>query len=255
VLPRIGLTGSVAPARAGTRRTFLNEPYLLAVREAGGLPLVATPAHQGASLRALYDLMDGLLLTGGEDVEPARYGEAVVHETVSAVPERDDLELTLLEWALADRLPLLAICRGIQILNVAMGGSLVQDLPSQRSGAVRHDQSRGDPALPRTVPHHPVELVPGSFLAGLLGGGPLEVNSLHHQGLARVAPGLLAVGRAPDGLVEAVEAPGAPVPFLVGVQWHPEELLRGGDVASRRLFEGLVAAAGARAGAASPARA
>lgn len=248
MLPRLGLTCSVAPTRLGARRTFLNEPYLLAVQEAGGLPLVITPAHGGAALRTLYELCDGLILTGGEDVAPERYGAEVVHPTVESVPERDALEFALLEWALADDLPVLAICRGIQVLNVALGGSLYQDLPSDLPGHVGHDQTRLDPPAARTETRHPVVVRPGSALADLLGAERLEVNSLHHQGIQRLAPGLAAVAHAPDGLVEGVE-PADPGRWscLVGVQWHPEELARAGDVPSRRLFEGFVAAAAKRA--------
>jgi putative glutamine amidotransferase len=246
VLPRIGITGSVAPHRIGTRRAFLNEPYLTGVRDAGGLPLVLTPAHQGESLRALYEWLDGLMLTGGEDVEPARYGEAVRHPSVESVPERDALEFQLIEWALADGLPVLAICRGIQVLNVALGGTLSQDLATEpgHPGGVAHNQAALDPPVPRVQPSHPVTVLPGSFLAGLVGEGERAVNSMHHQGIKALAPALVPVGHAPDGLVEAVEAEDpAPSGFLVGVQWHPEELARGGDPASRRLFEALVTAA------------
>jgi putative glutamine amidotransferase len=246
VLPRIGITGSVGPSRVGTRRTFLNEPYLIGVRDAGGLPLVLTPAHQGESLRALYDLLDGLLLTGGEDVEPARYGETVRHPSVESVAERDALELQLLQWALSDGLPVFAICRGIQVLNVALGGTLYQDLPTEpdRPASVAHDQGALDPPVPRVEPSHAVTVRPGSFLAGLVGEGERAVNSMHHQGIKALAPTLHPVGFAPDGLVEAVEANDpAPSSFLVGVQWHPEELAVGGDPASRRLFEAFVTAA------------
>jgi putative glutamine amidotransferase len=247
MLPRIGITGSVAWNRIGTRRTFLNEPYLVGVRDAAGLPLPITPAHAGESLRELYELLDGLLLTGGEDVSPTRYGEPVAAPNVEVVQERDQLEFQLLEWARADELPVFAICRGIQVLNVALGGSLYQDLPSARPGAVRHDQTKLDPPLPRTDASHAVTVLAGSFLGDLLGAGELLVNSMHHQSIKVLAPSLRAVAHAADGLVEAVEAkdPGSPA-FLLGVQWHPEELARGGDPASRRLFEAFVAAAGKR---------
>jgi len=247
VLPRIGLTGSVAPTHIGTRRTFLNEPYIVAVQETGGLPLIVTPAHAASSLRGLYELFDGLILTGGEDVAPARYGEAVLYPSVETLPERDAMEFQLLEWALADRLPVLAICRGIQVLNVALGGSLYQDLPTDRPDHLGHDQTKAEPVVPRPEPHHAVAIAAGSFLADLVGEPQLDVNSLHHQGIKRLAPGLVAVAHAPDGLVEGVEtAETARGGFVVGVQWHPEERTRAGDPASRRLFEGLVAAAGKR---------
>jgi putative glutamine amidotransferase len=248
VLPRIGVSASIMETQlpGGTRRTFLNEPYVQAVQEAGGLPLVVTPAHGGPALRALYELFDGLLLTGGEDVAPERYGESVAHPSVLTVPDRDALEFTLLEWALADGLPVLAICRGIQLLNVALGGSLYQDLPTDRpEHAFGHDQMKVEPSgRPRTEPHHGVEILGGSCLADVLGETRLDVNSLHHQGIRVLAPALLPVAHAPDGLVEGVEAQdGAREGFLLGVQWHPEELARSGDPPSRRLFECFVAAA------------
>jgi putative glutamine amidotransferase len=244
VLPRIGITGSVVPTRMGIRRTFLNEPYVDAVREAGGLPLVATPAHRDQSLRGLYELLDGLVLAGGEDVAPERYGEVVAHPSVESIPERDALEFTLLEWALADGLPVLAICRGIQVLNVALGGTLYQDLPHDRPLHPAHDQMQATPPVPRPQPSHPVRVEAGSALAELTGATVLDVNSIHHQGIKELAPGLVPVAHAPDGLVEAVEpADPARFAFLLGVQWHPEELVRSGDRAARRLFEALVAAA------------
>ncbi|MGH7319501.1 MAG: gamma-glutamyl-gamma-aminobutyrate hydrolase family protein [Candidatus Rokuibacteriota bacterium] len=249
VLPRIGITASVRlDKRIGTRRTFLNEPYVLAIREAGGLPLVITPAHEGESLRALYELLDGLMLTGGEDVGPARYGEAPAYTNVETVPERDVMEFSLLEWALADRLPVLAICRGIQVLNVALRGTLHQDLPRDRPAELTHDQMKAEPPVPRPQPSHAVRVRSGSLLGDLIGEGEHQVNSMHHQGLKRLAPTLAPVASAPDGLIEAVEArdPAGSL-FLVGVQWHPEELALGGDAPSRRLFEAFVTAAAKRA--------
>jgi putative glutamine amidotransferase len=142
----------------------------------------------------------------------------------------------------------LAICRGIQVLNVALGGSLHQDLTADRPAHFVHDQSFGETPRPRTEPHHPVQLTPGSCLADVLGVDALEVNSMHHQGLKRLAAALRPVGHAPDGLVEGVEpADAARWTFCLGVQWHPEELARAGDGPSRRLFERFVAAAAKRA--------
>jgi putative glutamine amidotransferase len=248
VRPKIGLTASIMPTRLGTRRTFLNEPYIAAIQEAGGVPLVVTPAHGGPSLRALFELCDGLVLTGGEDVAPERYGEEVLRPNVEVVPERDALEFTLLEWALAEDLPVLAICRGVQVLNVALGGTLYQDLGTDRPAPLSHDQNLGESPRPRTKPHHPVAIRPGSGLAELMGLEEIDVNSLHHQGIKALAAPLAPVAHAPDGLVEAVE-PADPTrwTFLMGVQWHPEELTRAGHAPSRRLFERFVAASAKRA--------
>jgi putative glutamine amidotransferase len=247
VRPRIGLTASVMPTKLGTRRTFLNEPYIVAIQESGGIPLVLTPAHGGSPLRDLYELLDGLVLTGGEDVAPERYGEEVQHPNVECVPERDALEFQLLEWALADDLPVLAICRGIQVLNVGLGGTLYQDLPADRPDHLAHDQGVGDSPRPRSEPHHPVTVRAGSCLADVLGLGAIEVNSMHHQAIKGLASALTAVAHAPDGVVEGVEAADASRwSVLVGVQWHPEELARAGHPPSRRLFERFIAASAKR---------
>jgi gamma-glutamyl-gamma-aminobutyrate hydrolase PuuD len=238
------------PTKFGTRRTFLNEPYILAIQEAGGIPVLLTPAHSGSALRSLFELLDGLVLTGGEDVAPERYGEEVRHPNVECVPERDALEFELLEWALADDLPVLAICRGIQVLNVALGGTLFQDLTADRPGHFVHDQSLGETPRPRTEAHHGVMVRAGSCLADVLGVETVEVNSMHHQGIKGLASALTPVAHAPDGLIEGVEPlDAARWSFLLGVQWHPEELARAGDGPSRRLFERVVAAATKRAAA------
>ena len=184
---------------------------------------------------------EGLMLTGGDDVAPSRYGEAP-HPTVVEDPVRDEFELGLVAAARRRDLPVFAICRGIQVLNVAAGGTLVQDIPSQISGALNHNLT-----VPQHQPYdlaHEIWLDKDSLLAKLLGdrlvgNDTCEVNSRHHQAVKQVAPGFRVSATAPDGLIEAIEDPAAR--FCLGVQWHPENFWRTGEF--RPLFEGLLEAA------------
>jgi putative glutamine amidotransferase len=177
-----------------------------------------------------------LLLPGGGDIDPVQYGEARNEKCHQPSAERDGTELALARWAMDGGMPLLAICRGIQVLNVAMGGSLFQDIQSQIPGAERHDWY---PNYPRDRLSHAVAVNPGTRLARIAGAISLPVNSLHHQSIKDLAPGLVETGRSPDGIIEAVEAPDHP--FAIGVQWHPEELA-GRDARAQRLFDSLVEA-------------
>jgi putative glutamine amidotransferase len=211
--------------------------YVESVRAAGGDPIVLDLAAAGASEQLTG--ADGVLLTGGGDVDPVHYNEPK-HESFSAAePGRDEAELSLAREAMARRLPLLAICRGVQVLNVAAGGSLVQDIPSAIADAVDHRPA----VVAATDPAHTVTVTPGTHLAGLL-GEDLEhdaalVNSRHHQSVGRVAPGFVVNAIAPDGVVEGIEA--MEQPFCLGVQWHPENFVTTGEFKS--LFRGLVEAA------------
>lgn len=186
---------------------------------------------------AILARADALVLTGGEDVNPARYGEAP-HPALGAVSdERDAAEIALVEAARALRLPTLAICRGVQILNVALGGTLIQDIPSEVGSDINHD-----PDAPRTTRSHPVSIDTNSRLARAAGVTRMDVNSVHHQAIGRVAPTLRVTATAPDGVVEGVEtAPDDPW-WCVGVQWHPEDTFES-SVLDRRLFAALGAAA------------
>ncbi|HEU4643259.1 MAG TPA: gamma-glutamyl-gamma-aminobutyrate hydrolase family protein [Gemmatimonadaceae bacterium] len=232
--PLIAVTATIRPVE-GAPRVRLNAAYLEAVERAGGLPVVVAPLASIAEVGRIIDAVDALLLTGGEDVDPARYDQPP-HPTVDRVsPERDATEIALVLAAQRRALPTLAICRGIQLLNVALGGSLVQDIPSQRPGALAHD-----PEGPRDARVHEVQIEPGSRLATLLGARSLRVNSMHHQAVDEVADGLRATAWAADGLIEGVEW-ATPEWWLVGVQWHPEELT-GKD---EGVFRGLMEAVGA----------
>ncbi len=238
--PLIGVTTGVARVNATSpERAQVNAAYLHAVQQAGGVPVLVPPHLRPTELLDLLQMVHGLVLTGGGDISPALYGEAA-HATTEFVSEqRDTLETACLRYALGQDLPLLCICRGMQLLNVAMGGSLVQDIPSQVPGAIVHRQTGS-----RAEPSHTVWLKRGSRTAALLGTATPMVNTLHHQALKDLGRALEAVGQAPDGVIEAVEMPGREA-FLIAVQWHPEEMV-GNSEEARRLFEGLVAAAKAR---------
>lgn len=176
---------------------------------------------------------------GGHDVDPAHYGEERHPLCDKTDPPRDWTELTLSRWALAEGKPVFGVCRGIQVLNVACGGSLYQDLGSQFPGAIKHDYFSSTTEFPRDHLAHAVQVEPASRLHRLLGTERCQVNSMHHQGIKKLAPGLTASAFAPDGLIEGVEAPGER--FVAGVQWHAEELAD--HPAMRHLFSGFVAAA------------
>lgn len=228
--PVIGLTTYESPARWGVwdqRAVLLPTDYVRAVALAGAVP-VLLPPFPGVIPGALPRL-DALVLTGGLDIAPHRYGEEPHPRTDDEQPERDDAELALLEGAVRQGLPVLGICRGLQLVNVARGGTLAQHLPEVVGGT---DHSPGGDTFGDTD----VEVTPGSRLAEALGRTRLTGRCHHHQAIGRLGGGLQAVARAADGTVEAVEDP--ELPFFLAVQWHPEI----GD--ERRLFEALVQAAG-----------
>jgi putative glutamine amidotransferase len=216
VLPPVAVTATTEIIRDALR-VRVNAAYTVSIRGAGLVPLVL-PVLDRSDADAALDGMAGLVLTGGEDVNPARYGVAPHPELGDVHDGRDAFETALVEAARARALPTLAICRGVQILNVALGGTLVQDIPSEWKGAIAHD---GDWARTKRV--HEVDVVPGSRLARALGTERPVVNSMHHQAIGTVAPSLATVARAPDGIVEGVEWPNDEW-WMVGVQWHPEEL-------------------------------
>jgi putative glutamine amidotransferase len=209
--------------------TLLPARYVDAVITAGGTPVLIPPqvAMSQADGELLLDRLDGLVISGGVDVDPARYGEQAHHAVQDPRPERDDTELLLVRLARRRGLPLLGVCRGMQVMAVEAGGTLVQHLPD----AVGHEQHSPDRGVYGV---HPVDVVPGSRLATVLGERVDSVPSYHHQGVAS-SPGYLVTATAPDGTPEAIEDPAAG--FCLGVQWHPEQ---GTD---HRLFEALVQAA------------
>ncbi len=237
-LPRLAVSGMIQPVK-GIDRTGVNVAYVNRLVEAGGLPLVLSPALGAERAAEALAEMDGLLLSGGADIAPARYGAAPSPGLGAVEPERDAFELALVSAAQARRLPVLAICRGLQLVNVAAGGTLWQDLPSERAGTVAHQQSAA-----RSVRTHDVRVERGSRTAGVLGVDALRTNSMHHQAVRELGVGLRATGWATDGVIESLEATD-PATWLVGVQWHPEDLGDGGP--DDRLFRAFVAAAAAAA--------
>jgi putative glutamine amidotransferase len=226
--PLVGLTTYQEPARFGvwdTEAALLPRTYVDAIARSGAAPVLLPPQ---AGARVPPTALDGLVLTGGADVDPARYGQAAGAHTQAPRPDRDAGEFALLEAALAAGLPVLAVCRGMQVLNVALGGTLTQHLPD----VVGHAEHSPAPAVYGTVR---VTLAPGSRAAAIL-GAEAKVRCYHHQAVDEVAAGLVVTGRAEDGTVEAVELPGPA--FVLGVQWHPET-----DPDDDRLFRALVDAA------------
>ncbi len=208
-----------------------------AIKDAGGLPVYIPTGLDEVTLRDLYERVDAVLLPGGPDVDPAYYGEERHPATKIIDDARDTLELTLARWTYEDDRPLFGICRGHQVINVAFGGTLVQDIPSEVVTDLPHETPD---TLPRSTIRHEVTLDPDSRIASILGRTHVAVNSLHHQSVERPAPGVTISGYSPDGIVEALEAPDKR--FILSVQWHPEDLY-GGDEAMRRLFESFVEAA------------
>jgi putative glutamine amidotransferase len=235
VNPLIGVTTSITVGKV-PERAYVNSSYLHAVQQAGGVPVLLAPQLSAVSFERLVRGMDGLLLTGGGDIDPSVFGEAP-HPTASEVaPARDALELSLVRLMLERRLPILAICRGLQVLNVALGGTLFQDVGSDPGTQLPHRQGE-----PRDQPTHKVRLKAGSRLAETLGTDEIEVNSLHHQAVKTLGRGLLATAWAPDQIVEGIEVSDAGC-LVLGVQWHPEELVASSEPA-RRLFAALVESA------------
>ena len=241
-IPVIGITGRTDQSARPPNMPLvaIAETYVRAVELGGGTPVITPPHLEEAQLRPIFEHLDGLVFSGGGDILPAAFGEEDSGLLWSLDESRDQTELALARWALVEGLPLLAICRGIQVLNVAAGGTLVQDIPTQVPNALTHSTVAGRPVA---VIAHTVEVAPGSRLAALFGAGELGVNSAHHQAVKDVGTGLDVTARAPDGIIEGLECPDHP--FCVGVQWHPEAMVDS-HPKMQRLFKALVEAAGRR---------
>ena len=234
--PLVGLPTLAIPPGPKPPRFGINRSYVRALTAAGCAPVLIPLLDDHDRLRAIYERLDGIVFPGGADVAPEEYGETPVDNLNVVEPDRDRTEMTLARWAFADDLPTLGICRGQQLLNVALGGSLYQDLRHQGVTQVEHSDADG---RARTALMHRVRLDPDSRLAQLIDETSIDVNSLHHQAVKSVAPGLRVTGKSDDGVIEAIESPERR--FLIAVQWHPEEI--DGLTWVRRLFQGFAKAA------------
>jgi putative glutamine amidotransferase len=231
--PLIGITTSRKPIGQDGAQVYLNDAYSRAVLQAGGLPVLIPVGLPKERITELLARLDGVLLSGGGDIDPALFGGEAHPKVYEVDAARDELEITLARGLIQGGKPVLAICRGAQVINVALGGSLYTHIADQFPGALNHERA---PDAPRTRISHEVEVKAGTHLAAILQVGRVGVNSLHHQGIRDLAAGLTVSATAEDGLIEGVELPGHP--FAVAVQWHPEWLQD--DPIQRALFQAFV---------------
>ena len=230
-MPTLAIPPGAKPPRFG-----INQSYVRALAAAGCAPVLIPLLDDDERLRAIYERLDGIVFPGGADVAPEEYGEQAIDNLNIIEAPRDRTELTLARWAYDDDLPTLGICRGQQVLNVALGGSLYQDLRYQGVTQVEHSDADG---RARTAMIHRVRLDPDSRLAQLIDETSIDVNSLHHQAVKAVAPQLRVTGTSEDGVIESLESDDRR--FLIAVQWHPEEIDSLPWV--QRLFSGFARAA------------
>ena len=222
----------IVPSGMDERKVSINQDYLEGILRAGGTPVLFPITDDAERMAALLDQVDGLMLPGGEDLDPAIYGETKLPCCGEIVPRRDAMEIPLCREALKRGMPILAICKGLQVLNCALGGSLYQDLEEQFGKDLRHPRYE----VPRESVHD-VEVQAGTLLASIVEAGRMGVNSRHHQGIKKLGEGLRINATAPDGLIEGVEVEGRN--FALGVQWHPESLCDH-DERQQKIFDAFV---------------
>ncbi|HEU5220093.1 MAG TPA: gamma-glutamyl-gamma-aminobutyrate hydrolase family protein [Gemmatimonadales bacterium] len=246
--PLIGIPGQTLQAiddipEALPHSWVMNSRYFMAAAEAGAAPvMIPLFVEDHDILREIYDRLDGVLLAGGVDMHPLTYGEHPHPRLGRTDPARDVIELALAKWAIADRKPILGLCRGAQVLNVALGGTLWQDIETQVPTALKHDYFP-TAGYARDYLAHEVHIAPDSRLHAAFNAASVPVNSMHHQAVKQLAPSLHASAHSPDGMVEAIES--GSDHFLVGVQWHPE-IFEDRDERTRRLFKAFADAAHTR---------
>ncbi len=232
--PLIGITARHAPTAQGLPAVQILRAYVAAIVEAGGAPILIPPDLPENGWRSLLDRLDGILFSGGADIGLEHF-DGEPHPTVEVESVRDSIELPLLRAAVDIDKPFLGICRGLQVMNVALGGTLYTHILDQLPNALQHDWQD----KPRPTLAHPVRVEEGTRLADILGAPMLQVNSLHHQGIKDLAPSLKATALSPDGLIEGIELPDHK--FALAVQWHPEWMTSHEEM--RRLFGKFVEAA------------
>ncbi|TCP28944.1 putative glutamine amidotransferase [Scopulibacillus darangshiensis] len=227
--PVIGLTADIE-----SKKVYVKEDYLTAIINAGGTPIIFPHTTDPVMIQGLMDKVDGLLLTGGADIDPSLYGEEPLLGLGQLTPNRDQFEMQLVKTAFQKQCPILAICRGNSMLNIARGGSSYQDINSQLSNLVQHKQ-----LAPRDHLSHGIQIEQGSRLNQVLGADRIKVNSFHHQAIKEVAPGFRVSAVASDGVIEGIESVNEP--FVIGVQWHPGSLIQE-DHYAQKLFLAFIQA-------------
>lgn len=235
--PRIGLSVNYEEKGTGKVGAYLGADYTDGIYAAGGLPFVLPLTDERAWIEELADELDGLLLTGGDDIDPSYFGHEPLLGLGQITPLRDAMEFQLFAAMRARQKPIFGICRGVQVMNAALGGTLYQDLPREYRGTLQHSQK-----APRDHMAHAVEIAPGTRLAQIVEVAMLPVNTYHHQAVRDLAPGCVATAHSRDGLIEAIECPTDR--FTLGVQWHPENLWRKNS-SHFRLFTAFTEAAAA----------
>lgn len=233
--PRLVILTATTESLRGRSRVRVNEAYTTAIASVGLIPVILPPMEAAVATAAL-DGVAGLVLTGGEDIGAEHFGQTPHPAMGTTHPGRDECELALTRAAAARRMPTLAICRGAQVANVALGGTLIQDIPSLKPSGIGHDQSDR-----RTERVHPISIERRTSLAAVVGETSIAVNSSHHQAVDAVAPSLRVSATSPDGIVEALE-PARGDWWMIAVQWHPEELTGTPEPWDRRLFSAFAEA-------------
>ena len=226
--PLIGISTDISP-----KRTAVNTAYVQSVILSGGIPYMIPVTDNVEILRQIVSQLDGIVFTGGEDIQPMYYGDLPYEKLEEVSPARDTFDLMVLKMAADRNIPILGICRGLQLMNVAFGGTLYQDLPTQHPSSVNHRQKESG-----TTPTHPISIIKESKLAEITGQEVLQVNTFHHQAIRKLAPGFKITAWAPDSIAEAIEA--YPIRQMIGVQFHPEIFTAAGDTTMHKLFKFLV---------------